>query len=73
MNAVSENVANQLKAKGLTVNRIFGENRYETALNVAKEAIDKGVLKTENDRSVVLQTHLSPFSFSNSSSSKASR
>ena len=47
VNAVSENVANQLKAKGLTVNRIFGENRYETALNVAKEAVDKGVLKTE--------------------------
>ena len=47
MNAVSEKVANQLKAKGLTVNRIFGENRYETALNVAKEAVDKGVLKTE--------------------------
>ena len=47
VNAVSEDVANQLKAKGLTVNRIFGENRYETALNVAKEAVDKGVLKTE--------------------------
>ena len=47
VNAVSENVANQLKAKGLTVNRIFGENRYETALKVAKEAVDKGVLKTE--------------------------
>ena len=47
MNAVSEKVANQLKVKGLKVNRIFGENRYETALNVAKEAVDKGVLKTE--------------------------
>ena len=47
VNAVSEKVANQLKVKGLKVNRIFGENRYETALNVAKEAVDKGVLKTE--------------------------
>ena len=46
VNAVSENVANQLKAKGLTVNRIFGENRYETALKVAEEAIDNGVLKS---------------------------
>ena len=57
VNAVSENVANQLKAKGLTVNRIFGENRYETALNVAKEAIDNGVLKSNK---VFLCSGISP-------------
>ena len=28
------------------MNRIFGENRYETALKVAEEAIDNGVLKS---------------------------
>ena len=47
VNAVSKEVEDQLKAKGLTVNRISGNDRYETALNVAKEAVDKGVLKTE--------------------------
>ena len=46
VNAVSENVANQLKAKGLKVNRIFGESRYETALKVAEEAVNNEVLKS---------------------------
>ena len=45
VNAVSEKVANQLKAKGLTVNRIFGENRYETALKVAEETGNNEILK----------------------------
>ena len=46
MNAVSKEVEDQLKAKGLTVNRISGNDRYETALKVAEEAIDNGVLKS---------------------------
>ena len=57
MNAVSEDVANQLKAKGLTVNRISGNDRYETALKVAKEAIDNGVLKSNK---VFLCSGISP-------------
>ena len=46
VNAVSKEVEDQLKAKGLTVNRISGNDRYETALKVAEEAIDNGVLKS---------------------------
>ncbi|WP_312258228.1 cell wall-binding repeat-containing protein [Romboutsia ilealis] len=40
VNSVSENVVNQLKANGMTVNRIAGNSRYETGLAVAK-AMDK--------------------------------
>lgn len=40
VNSVSENVVNQLKANGMTVNRIAGNSRYETGLEVAK-AMDK--------------------------------
>lgn len=40
VNSVSENVVNQLKANGMTVNRIAGSSRYETGLEVAK-AMDK--------------------------------
>lgn len=38
--AVSENVVKELKAMGITVNRISGDNRYKTSLAVA-EAMDK--------------------------------
>ena len=48
MNAVSENVANRLRNEGLTVNRISGNDRYETALKVAEKAISKGVLEPDN-------------------------
>lgn len=40
VNSISENVVNQLKANGMTVNRIAGNSRYETGLEVAK-AMDK--------------------------------
>ena len=40
VNSVSENVVNQLKANGMTVNRLAGNSRYETGLEVAK-AMDK--------------------------------
>lgn len=35
-NAISEDVANTLDEKGLTVERIVGENRYDTAAQIAK-------------------------------------
>lgn len=43
--AIGKNVEDQLKSKGLTVRRIFGNDRYDTALKVAEEAIEKGKLK----------------------------
>ena len=48
VNAVSEDVENKLKSKGLTITRIFGNDRYETALNVAQKAIDSRVLRSDN-------------------------
>lgn len=43
--AIGEDVENKIKNKGLTVRRIFGNDRYDTALKVAEEAIRKGKLK----------------------------
>ena len=43
-NAISEKVENLLREKGITVERIFGEDRYETALKVAKKGIEEGKL-----------------------------
>ena len=48
VNAVSENVENKLKEKGLSVRRLFGVDRYETALKVSEEALNSGALKSDN-------------------------
>ncbi|MGL6106693.1 cell wall-binding repeat-containing protein [Romboutsia sp.] len=35
--AISENVANELKSMGITIERIYGEDRFETSLAIAKK------------------------------------
>lgn len=47
---ISENIANSLKNKGLTVSRKQGKNRYETSVEVAKEiGTNNGVAITSGE------------------------
>ena len=44
---ISERVENLLREKEITVERIFGEDRYETALKIAKKGIEEGKLNPD--------------------------
>lgn len=48
--AVSEKVEKELNKKGRTVERIYGDNRYETSAKIAEEVID---LAGEKNRAVI--------------------
>ena len=54
--AVSETVANQLRARGLTVDRAEGLNRYETAKAVALRPGAANVGTVDNDRTAIVAT-----------------
>ena len=44
-NAVSEDVVKQLAGNGVSYERLWGDNRYETSLDIATWSVDNGYLK----------------------------